>query len=48
MNAIDPNHTVRFLCHVVYFFSKLLKDIQDYCFFNMSDPLVVGIAFGRF
>ena len=44
----DLNHVVRHLCQVVDVRSKLLKDFHDYCLFNMSDQLVVGIVFGCF
>ena len=45
-NVRDLNHTVRRKCHVVFVFSKLLKDIQDYCLFNMSDQSISrGISF---
>ena len=44
MSVTDLNQTVRFICHVADVCSKLLKNFQDYCLFNMSDQLVVGIA----
>ena len=43
MSVTDLNHAVRHLCHVVDVCSKLLKDFHDYCLFNMSDQLFVGI-----
>ena len=48
MSVTDLNHEVRHLCHVVDVCSKLLKDCHDYCLFNMSDQLVVGIVFSCF
>ena len=45
MKVRDLNHTVRHICHVVYVYCKMLKDFHDYCLFNMSDQLVVGIVF---
>ena len=48
MSITDVNHAVRHLCHVVDVCSKLLKDFHDYCLFNMSDQIVVGIVFSCF
>ena len=48
MSVKDLNHAVRHLCHVVDVSSKLLKDFHDYCLFNMSDQIVVGIVFSSF
>ena len=48
MSVKDLNHAVRHLCHVVDVCFKLLKDFHDYCLFNMSDQIVVGIGFSSF
>ena len=48
MNVTDLNHAVKHLCHVVDVFSKMLKDFHDYCLFNMSEHLVVGLVFSCF
>ena len=50
MSVTDLNHavTVRHLCHVVDVCSKMLKDFHDFCNFNMSDQLVMGIVFSCF
>ena len=48
MSVTDLNHAVRLLCRVVDVCSKLLKDFHDYCLFNMSDQIVVGIVFSCF
>ena len=48
MSVTDLNHAVRPLRHVVDVRSKLLKEFHDYCLFNMSDRLVVGIVFSCF
>ena len=48
MSVTDLNQTVRYICHVVDVCSKLHKDFHDYCLFNMSDQLVIGIVFGCF
>ena len=48
MSVTDLNQTVRFICHVVDVCSKLHKDFDDYCFFSMSEQLVVGIVFSWF
>ena len=45
MSVTDLNHAVRHLYYLVEVCSKLLKDFQDYWFFNMSDQKVVGIVF---
>ena len=47
LSVTDLNQTLRYICHVVDVCSKL-HDFQDCCLFNMSDQLVVGIAFGCF
>ena len=44
MSVTDLNHAVGHLCYVVDVCSKLLKDFQDYCLFNMSDQKLVGIS----
>ena len=46
MSVTDLNQTVRDICHVVDVCSKLHKETRDYCLFNMSYQLVVGIDFG--
>ena len=43
MSVTDLNQTVRYICHVVDVCSKLHQDFYDYCLYNMSDQLVVGI-----
>ena len=43
MSVTDLSHAVRHLCHVVDVFYKLLKGFHDFCLFNMSDQIVVGI-----
>ena len=48
MSVTDLNHAVRHLCHVVDVCSKLLKYFHDYCLFNMSKQIVVGIVFSLF
>ena len=48
IDVTDLNHAVRHLCHVVDVCSELLKDFHDYCLFNMSDQIVVGIVFSCF
>ena len=48
MSVTDLNHALRLLCRVVDVCSKLLKDFHDYCLFNMSDQIVVGIVFSCF
>ena len=48
MSVTDLNQAVRLLCLVVDVCSKLLKDFHDYCLFNMSDQIVVGIVFTCF
>ena len=48
MSVTDLNQTVRYICPLVDVCSKLHKDINDYCLFNMSDKLVVGIVFSCF
>ena len=44
-SVTDLNQTVRYRCHVVDVCSKLHKEFHYCCLFNMSDQLVVGIAF---
>ena len=48
MSVTDLHQTVRYICHVVDVCSKLHEDFHDYCLFNMSDQLVVGIVIGCF
>ena len=48
MSVTDLHQTVRYICHRVEVCSKLHEDFHDYCLFNMSDQLVVGIVFGCF
>ena len=48
MSATDFNRAVRQLCHVVDVCSELHKDFHDYCLFNMSNQLVMGIVFSCF
>ena len=48
MSVTDLNQTVRYICHVVDVCYKLHNDVHDYCLFNMSDQLVVGIVSGCF
>ena len=48
MSFTDLNQAVRLLCLVVDVCSKLLKHFHDYCLFNMSDQIVVGIVFTCF
>ena len=48
MSITDLNHAVRHLCHVADVRSGLLQDFHDYCLFNMSDQIVVGIVFNCF
>ena len=48
MSATDLNHAVRHLCHVVDVCCKLQEDFHDYCLFNMSNQLVMGIVFSCF
>ena len=48
MSVTDLDHAVRHLYHLVDVCSKLLKDFQDFWFFNMSDQKVVGIVFNCF
>ena len=48
MSFTDFNHAIRHLCHVVDVCSKLLSDFHDYCLFNISDQIVVGILFSGF
>ena len=42
------NYAVRHLCRVVDVCSTLLKDLLDFCPFNMSEHLVVGLIFSCF
>ena len=48
MSVTDLNQTVNYIWHVVEVCFKLHKDFHDYCLFNVSDQLVVGIVFGCF
>ena len=48
MSVTDLNHAVRHLCQVIDVCSKMLKNFHDYCLFNMSDQLVVGIVYQLF
>ena len=48
MSVTGLNHAVRQLCHVIDVCSNLLKDLHDYCLFNMSDQNVVGNVFSCF
>ena len=48
MSATDLNQAVRHLSHVVDVCSKLHEDFHDYCLFNMSNQLVMGIVFSCF
>ena len=48
MSVTDLNHAVRHLSHVVDVCSKMLEDFHDYCLFNMSDQIVVGVVFSCF
>ena len=48
MSVTDLNQTVRYIRHLVDVCSKLHKDFHNYCLFNMSDELVVGIVFSCF
>ena len=44
ISVTDLNPTVRYFCHVVDVCFELHKDFHDYCFFSMSDQLIVGIV----
>ena len=48
MSVTDLNQTVSYICHVVDVCSNLHIDFHEYCVFNMSDQLLVGIVFGWF
>ena len=48
MSVTDLNQTATYKCHIADVCSKSHKDFHDYCLFNMSDQLVVGIAFSCF
>ena len=48
MSAADLNHAVRHLCRVVDVCSEVHKDFHDYCLFNMSNQLVMGIVLSCF
>ena len=48
MSVTDLNQTVSYIWHVVDVCSKLHKDFNEYCLFNMSNQLVVGIVFSCF
>ena len=43
MSVTNLNQTFRYICHVVDVCSKLHNDFHNYCLFNMSGQLVVGI-----
>ena len=45
MSVTDLNQTVIYIWHVVDVCSKIYKDFHDYCLFNMSNQLVVGVVF---
>ena len=42
------NQAVTCICHVVDVCSNLHKDFHDYCLFNTSDQIVVGLVFSCF
>ena len=44
MSVTDLNQTVNYIWDVVDVYSKLHRDFHDYCLFNMSNQLVVGIV----
>ena len=48
MSVTDLHQTVRYIRHVVDVCFKLHEYFHDYCLFNMSNQLVVGIVFGCF
>ena len=48
MSVTDLHQTVKFLCHVFEVCPKMHENFHDYCLFNISDQLVVGIVFGCF
>ena len=48
MSVTDLNQTVNYIWDVVDVYSKLHMDFHDYCLFNMSNQLVVGIVFSCF
>ena len=48
IGVTDLNHAVRYICTVADVCSKWCKDFHDYCLFNMSDQIVVGIVFNCF
>ena len=43
MSVRDLNRTVTYICHVVDVHAKLHMDFHDYCLFNKSDHLFVGL-----
>ena len=45
MSVTDLHQAVRCICLVDDVCSKLHEDFDDFCLFNMSDQLVVGIVF---
>ena len=47
-SVTDLNQTFRYIDYVVDVCSELHKDFHDYCLFNVSDQLVVGIVFKCF
>ena len=48
MSVTDLNQTVSYIWHVVDVCFKLHKGFHDYCLFNMSNQLVLGIVFSCF
>ena len=48
MSVTGLHQTVRYICHVADVCSKMHEDYHDYCVFNMSGQLVIGIAIGCF
>ena len=48
MSVTDLNQTVNYIWDVVDVYSKLHKVFHDYCLFNTSNQLVVGIVFSCF
>ena len=48
MGVTGLNQTFRYIGYVVDVCSQLHKDFHDYCLFNMSDQLAIGIVFGCF
>ena len=48
MSVRDLHQTVRYICHVNDVCSELHEHFHEYCLFNMSDQLVVGIVIACF